>query len=66
MSNSLLLLVTIALLFLGGHSQSQCILNTFRIQGNGQVNIDPDIAVFSISASGTGATAAIALADVNS
>jgi uncharacterized protein YggE len=67
MSNSLLILVAITLLFLGGHSQTgQCTTNTFRIQGNGQVTITPDIAVFSISASGTGKTAAIALAGVNS
>lgn len=67
MSNSLLILVAITLLFLGGHSQTgQCTIDTFRIQGNGQVTITPDIAVFSISVSGTGKTAALALAGVNS
>ncbi len=67
MSNQLLLLVSITLLILSVKTQdSQCIIDTYKIQGNGKVNITPDIAVFSVTANGNGPTAAVALANVNS
>lgn len=62
----LLLLVVIAVLLTSCQSQdSQCILDTFKVSGNGQVNVNPTIAVFSIYAIGNGASAALALQALN-
>jgi uncharacterized protein YggE len=66
MGSPLLLLATVAVLLIGCQTQdSQCVIDTFKVSGNGLVNVNPTIAVFSINAVGTGLTAALALQNLN-
>lgn len=66
MKNQLLLLVTLAVLLIHCQAQDkQCLIDTFKVSGNGLVKVNPTIAVFSISTVGNGATAALALQNLN-
>ena len=66
MSKNLLLFLSLAALLISSTSQDlQCTIDTHKIQGNGQIYLNPDIATFNIGATGYGATAALALADLN-
>lgn len=66
MASHLLALLSVATLLIFGSAQgNQCIVDTYKIQGNGQIYLTPDIAIMSISSSGNGTTAAIALANLN-
>lgn len=46
-------------------TQNSCTSNTFQVTGNGAVSLVPDIVRFSITTTGKGATAAIALNNLN-
>jgi uncharacterized protein YggE len=66
MKNQLLILVTVAVLLMHCQAQTgQCVINTFKISGNAVVNVNPTIAIFSISTVGNGASAALALQNLN-
>lgn len=66
MANHLLFFVAIAVILAFSSGQDiRCTANTFKVIGNGQVDILPDIVKVTISATGNGATPALALADLN-
>jgi uncharacterized protein YggE len=66
MANRLLAFLSVVLLLISSNAQNlHCTIDTHKIQGNGQILMTPDIATFSISASGNGASASLALADLN-
>ena len=66
MSKNLFLLLSVAALLISSTSQDlQCTIDTHKIQGNGQIYLNPDIATFNIGATGYGTTASLALADLN-
>ena len=61
----LLSLAVVALLISSTKQDAQCTIDTHKIQGNGQIFLNPDIATFTIGDTGFGTTAALALADLN-
>lgn len=66
MKSQLLLFVTMAVLLMHCQAQGgQCTINTFKVTGNALINVNPTIAIFSISTVGNGATAALALQNLN-
>lgn len=66
MAKYLLFLVGIAALLVFSQAQgSGCTIDTFKVNGNGQIFLTPDIATLSIMITGNGNTASAALTDVN-
>ena len=59
------ILLFVSLLVLSQASLTCCEENTLRVTGAGAVKVDPDIALFTISANELGKTSADALSKVN-
>jgi uncharacterized protein YggE len=67
MANHLLFFVAIAVLVsISANQDISCTAGTFKITGNGQVFLTPDIITVTILITGNGATPAAALNNLNS
>lgn len=63
--NKLTFIAFAVLLIAGAQAYGCCDANTIDITGAGSVQVNPDIATFSVSAQGYGKTSASALTNVN-